>query len=233
MILMLGDIHGEFSWLRSEIISKDIRDCTVICVGDFGVGFAGGIVAEKIKLAELNYILAKRNVLLLTIRGNHDDPFYWSVNGDLGFSNIDFVDDYSLREIQGENFLFVGGGISIDRKFRTSGVSYWPDEAFVLIEDLICECDVLVTHSAPRWIGPNDKEGIKFYCDRDPDLWDDCLKERKDIGRLHELAKPKTSFAGHFHLSCSVINENSRHYLLGIGEFKEYIKASDNPLEDI
>ncbi|MDB4314467.1 metallophosphoesterase [bacterium] len=232
MILLLGDIHGEFSWLRSELISKDIRDCTMICVGDFGVGFVGGLRREQNRLEKLNYILAKRNVNLLSIRGNHDDPAYWN-EIDLGFSNIELIPDYTFREIEGEKFFFVGGGISIDRKFRTPNVSYWNDETVCLIEGFVRECDVLVTHSAPRWIGPNDKKGIKFYCDRDPTLWDECVKEREDIGRLHELAKPKVSYAGHFHVSATVINDNSRHYILDINEIKEHTKVEGNPLDTI
>jgi hypothetical protein len=71
---------------------------------------------------------------------------------------------------------------------------------FVLDESKIVECDVLVTHSGPNWIGPFDKEGISGWCKRDEKLWDECLKERSDHNRLYELAKPKKSYLGHFHM---------------------------------
>jgi hypothetical protein len=102
-------------------------------------------------------------------------------------------------DINGEKFLFVGGGISIDRKVRRLGQSYWPDEVFVLDESKIVECDVLITHSGPNWIGPYDKSGIEGWIKRDDKLWLDCQKERADHTTLYKLAKPKKAYLGHFH----------------------------------
>ena len=35
MVLLLGDIHGNFNFLKHQIHSKQITDCTIIQVGDF------------------------------------------------------------------------------------------------------------------------------------------------------------------------------------------------------
>jgi hypothetical protein len=112
--------------------------------------------------------------------------------------------DYHTQIINGEKFLFVGGAISIDRKIRQEGFSYWENEPFVLDESKIEECDVLITHSAPTWLGPFDKKVILSWCEKDEFLWRDCLKEREDHDILFELAKPKKSYAGHFHKRFSV-----------------------------
>jgi hypothetical protein len=55
--------------------------------------------------------------------------------------------------------------------------------------------------SAPQWIGPNEKSGIASFCEKDPTLWDECVAERLAHNRLFELAKPKYSYHGHFHVN--------------------------------
>jgi hypothetical protein len=37
MILMLGDIHGNFNYLKQNIKQKRIDNCVIIQVGDFGL----------------------------------------------------------------------------------------------------------------------------------------------------------------------------------------------------
>lgn len=58
---------------------------------------------------------------------------------------------------------------------------------------------VISIKKAPNWIGPFDKNGLEGWCKRDPNLWDECLKERQDHNDLFKIAKPKKSYHGHFH----------------------------------
>ena len=94
------------------------------------------------------------------------------------FSNLEFIEDYTVKDLNGEKFLFVGGAISIDRRYRRESIDYWIDEPFVFDENKAQECDVLVTHSAPSWIGPFDKDGISGWCAKDENLWDEGVMER-------------------------------------------------------
>lgn len=201
-VYIVGDPHGYFSALLDVIEKRDLRYCYLISVGDLGIGFKYGSEGELAGMIQLNKIFEERDIIFLSIRGNHDDPWYWGIgkNGwTVDYSHFKLLHDYSTMDINGEKFLFVGGGISIDRKIRRPGYSYWPNEVFVLDESKIVECDVLITHSGPQWIGPYDKTGIESWCDRDPALWVDCLKEREDHNRLYSLAKPKKAYLGHFH----------------------------------
>ncbi len=199
-ILLVGDVHGYFSALLDKIEVRDINNCHLICVGDLGIGFKYGPDGEFAGMLQLNKYFEGRNIKFKSIRGNHDDPSYWTGVDRPNYSNFELLPDYSTLELNGEKWLFVGGGISIDRTIRRPGYTYWKDEVFVLDESKVVECDVLVTHSGPNWIGPFDKEGISGWCKRDETLWDDCLKERSDHNRLYELAKPKKSYLGHFHI---------------------------------
>jgi DNA repair exonuclease SbcCD nuclease subunit len=199
-ILIIGDIHGNFKASISDIVRKNIRDCYLICVGDLGIGFNYSREGEIEGCRKMNDFMQDRNIHFMSIRGNHDDPSYFKKGSSASFPNFELLDDYTVRELNGEKFLFVGGAVSIDRLYRREGLSYWRDETFVLDESKIQECDVLITHSAPRWVGPFDKQGISSWCEKDPTLWDECLTERKDHDTLLKLSKPKRSYHGHFHL---------------------------------
>ena len=108
--------------------------------------------------------------------------------------------DYTTLTLNDKKFLFVGGAISIDRTMRKEGISYWKDEVFKLDESKIQQCDVLITHSAPTWNGPIEKNGmLATFCQKDPTLWDECMEERKQHDILVKLSGAKRHYCGHFH----------------------------------
>jgi predicted phosphodiesterase len=198
-IYIIGDIHGKFSNLKKLIDKTDLRDCHLICVGDLGLGFQYDEQGERYMCELFNNFLAERDIEFKSIRGNHDDPKYFTGDSRISLSHFKMLPDYHFETLNGEKFLFVGGAISIDRRLRIEGRSYWKDETFELKDDKIVECDVLITHSTPTWLGPFDKQGILSWCDKDEYLWRDCLKEREDITLLYRAANPKKSYSGHFH----------------------------------
>lgn len=223
-VFVIGDIHGLFVKLVDQIVKNDLMDCVMISVGDYGIGFNSSYKDELETQKKINDFLKLRNIMLYIIRGNHDDPSFFKGAGRLVFSNLEFLEDYTVKDINDEKFLFVGGALSIDRKYRRDGISYWIDEVFTLDESQVTECDVLITHSAPSWIGPFDKAGISGWCDKDPTLWDECLKERKDHNKLFKLAKPKKSYCGHFHCSTVVDFDGCWATILNELEIKEHRK---------
>jgi hypothetical protein len=101
-------------------------------------------------------------------------------------------------------------------------VSYWKDESFVLKPELIKPCDVLIAHSAPTWIGPFDKQGIKSWCDQDPTLWDECVKEREHHNELILLSQPSKAYFGHFHESHLVEMNGCKARILAEMEITEH-----------
>ena len=197
--LVVGDIHGEWDALFRKIGHLDLRDCTLICVGDLGVGFKGSHTKEIRALEFANDFFAARGIQFLSIRGNHDNPAFF--NGKIQtFSNLRLIPDYHVETINDKKFLFVGGAISIDRTRRKQGVSYWRDEGFNLDHSKLQRCDVLITHSAPTWNGPIEKNGmLANFCQKDPTLWDECMTERKQHDILLKLSGAKRHYCGHFH----------------------------------
>lgn len=201
-IYIIGDIHRNFGTLIDIIEKRDLRDCYLICVGDLGIGFQYGSEGELNGIIQMESIFSKRDLIFISIRGNHDDPWYWGIGKNpwtVDYPNFKLIKDYTTLELNGEKFLFVGGAISVDRRIRRPGYSYWVDEVFVLDESKIVECDVLITHSAPNWIGPSGKSPIQGWLDKDAPLWDELVVERAKHDTLYKLAKPKKAYMGHFH----------------------------------
>ena len=115
MILLIGDIHGNFNYLKHQITQKNITDCTIIQVGDFGIGFTNRDNDIE-TLKNLNDFLMGQNITMLAIRGNHDNPDFFK--GDIEFTNLKLLPDYTTLNLEGNNFLFIGGAISVDRTAR-------------------------------------------------------------------------------------------------------------------
>ncbi len=224
---LLGDIHGNFNKLLKTIKDKSIHSCRLISVGDLGIGFNYSYQGELDGIQKLNEIFAEREIDFMAIRGNHDDPAFWGI-GDgskaVNLSNFKLLPDYTALDIDDQKWLFVGGGISIDRSSRKLNLTYWHDEVFNLDITKIVKCDVLVTHSGPSWIGPFDKNGIAYWCDRDLDLWEECRKERKDHDMLTKLCQAKQLFLGHFHMFHQVEHGGCLGRILDIDEILEYRK---------
>jgi UDP-2,3-diacylglucosamine pyrophosphatase LpxH len=239
MVILLGDIHGNFEKLKFEIENKRIDDCTIIQVGDFGIGFHS---KEKCNsyLVDLNDFLSSKGIRMLVIRGNHDNPSYF--NGDYKYSNLELLKDYTVLDLEESKFLFIGGAVSIDRLFRkdTDRVhyvvgsetrSYWEDETLKW-NDKVSEVegiDYIITHTAPSFCYPDNRLGfariVEEFADRDKFLKTDLAVERNLMDRIFKEVniknKIKKHFYGHFHSSAVTNVKECEHRLLNIFEFWE------------
>lgn len=220
LLIAMGDTHGDWGACLRTLQEYHIRDAIVLHVGDVGIGFCEDKLQHEI-LIEASYQLAERNVKMFCVRGNHDNPKWFS--GAYNYSNISLLPDYSKMLINGKKFLFVGGAISIDRIMRVPTQSWWEDEVFVLDESRAEKCDVLITHTAPNWVGPFDKNGIAWYTDRDASLWEECCEERLAMNRLIELTQPDQHWCGHLHVSQAAVQGHCISRILNINEIAEII----------
>jgi len=118
------------------------------------------------------------------------------------------LSDYYTEVINSELIQFVGGAISIDRLYRVPGRSWWAGEKFVYEPDKVVQCDVLVTHSAPAYCGPFDKEGLASWTLKDISLWDERYAERIAHNQLIEQCGAKRHYAGHFHCKDWAVSPN-------------------------
>jgi hypothetical protein len=152
----------------------------------------------------LNALLEKNNTHLLLIRGNNDDPSYFT--GDkINYGNIKTIEDYSIIKLKGFNCLCVGGGISLDRKWKKTHGSrigktlYWEGETTELkpdeIKAILSENDIacVITHEPPSFIG-NDTTSYSNskWASDDEEVVTDAINERLVMDSIYtEMVRVK------------------------------------------
>jgi len=206
---ILGDIHGEYKYIQKYIIKNNIKNTTILQVGDFGIGF-GSKQKYIFSLKKLSDFLNEKNINMYIIRGNHDNPIYFY--GDWSFDNLKLVKDNSIIKIDNYNILFLGGGTSIDRLYRiNNNLNWWPNEK---IDNLSIDdnqnIDIIITHAAPGIALDETKTftHIKHIFDYDTNLEYDLKKEREHLNEIFYNLKTKGLkywFFGHYH-GCSCVD---------------------------
>tara|TARA_R110000765_G_scaffold89285_1_gene170452 strand:+ start:722 stop:1354 length:633 start_codon:yes stop_codon:yes gene_type:complete len=200
----------------------------VIQIGDFGFGFSStayqiGVLDECIKLLE------EKNSELYIIRGNHDDPAFFTGTTK---NRITALRDYTYLSVNGEVWGFIGGATSIDRFARREGISYWRDEKFVFDADKIQPCEVLFMHNAPQCCEPvaSARELRKVVERFVPGVGNgalqnvmvkDLTEERDALQEAFYASNPRFFYYGHFHYSHEEKVNGCHCTLLDINEVKK------------
>lgn len=176
----IGDIHGDLLAWRSRLDGCDKS----IQVGDFGMGF---IDETQPALAGVDWTRHR------FIRGNHDDPARCA-------QHPGWIPDGHFDE--GLGIFFCGGAWSIDREWRTPGVSWWPDEevsdlAFRrIIEDYArIRPRIVVTHDIPFFVADDLYTGHRKI--QGP------IRKTRTAMALYEMFKthqPALWVFGHWHI---------------------------------
>ena len=222
-ILLLGDTH---SYQRTHyVISKtpNLNGLDIVFLGDGGEGF-GSRTMDEVSLRKISLECEKRDVRLYCIRGNHSNPEIWGRG--YGFSHLVLVPDYHTGIFPcGKRALRVGGGVSIDRTWRKSGLDYWPDEV-TPYKKIGEKHDFLFAHDAPDYFN-NDTASLRLgpfskLLSDDPGLFDDCLEQRNVMARIVEDAEVKRCFSGHYHNSKKQLRNKIYYRCLDIEELLEF-----------
>lgn len=203
-VYTIGDIHGNFNVLSKFINNYDIEDSVLIQVGDFHTKPNASI------LEDLQDFLDITNNKLIICRGNHDHyynhypeegtPTYKHINPDI----LKFAKDYELIEIDGFNYLFIGGAISIDRTDNINCPFIWEKEKVKQLEDWqlleFKKIDVMVTHTCANYFTPYHFNDMCYrYFKVDPTLEKELIDERQYLNRVIDIVKPRMAINGHFH----------------------------------
>lgn len=215
---------------------KDSLNNTVIIVaGDCGFGFCKTQYYKDI-FQKFNKVLVANDTFILFVRGNHDDPLYFSTP-QFECSNIMCVEDYTVVKTQNTTTLCVGGAISADRIWRkqeecrinkyssTPKQIYWANEPFVYDENALKEIkenglvvDSIITHTCHKY---HDKHEESVWFSTDDKLKDDIAKEKEELLKLENFFEKKQIkwwAHGHFHESRKQIYDDIVFFSMGIEE---------------
>lgn len=206
--VIAGDTHGmldigkvvKFFKGHEEEYSKD--DYLIIC-GDVGVcGFSASEEAETRKL------LRSLPVTTLFIDGNHENF------EQLGSYGVDmwkggkahFIEDNIIHlmrgqvyEIDGTSFFTFGGAYSIDKRYRSEGISWFPEElpsgeeyeeGWSNLDKAGFQVDYMLTHTAPREVAA--AMGYDEFSEDEAEL-------RQFLQRVADNVEFNAWYFGHFH----------------------------------
>jgi hypothetical protein len=174
----IGDVHGKWNKYKSiaETAEKSIQ------VGDFGIGFGEDSTQTKF----IDDFMADGNHRF--IRGNHD-------NLDVCAERPGFIADAVVED----DMMFVGGGLSIDKEFRTANVNWWENEelSYSEMKNAISVYDhakprIMVTHDAPEDI---IRLMVKSY------RRDYHSLTRQGFAAMFRVHQPEYWIFGHWHRS--------------------------------
>lgn len=127
--VVAGDWHGNTRWAAAAISAVGSRGArTILHLGDYGYTFEARF-REAVEQA-----LAKYDMQLLFVRGNHDDTSYLEQlerDGEgcgIVSPRVRHLQDGQRLTVGDEVAVALGGAASIDRSGRLVGISWWPDE---------------------------------------------------------------------------------------------------------
>ncbi len=221
-LIFLGDHHGDWFGILSLIEDKKITNSYIFSVGDLGIGFKYKKEFEHEMSKKLNKEFASNNNTFLGIRGNHDNPLFFTGNDRIELENFKLIEDYAVFEYKNKTIQGIGGAISIDRVARKEGISYWTNEGVSFNKEKCQNVDILVTHTAPSRCFPQTfNELVYGWAKEDAFLIEELTKERAAMDEIFKLCSPSQHFYGHFHSSWNENIEGCRHRLLSINEFFE------------
>lgn len=227
-MLFVGDIHRKFDVIFDHCIKYGYKG-NIFQVGDFGIGF-NKESWELDLIDSINNTMKLLECTLYVIRGNHDDPKYFKEHK-YDKSNLIFIEDYEVIELEGKKIFCLGGGISVDRIWRTEGIDYWQNEGVSFNEKKIPSypIDIIVTHIKPTFAPPNGRYPHFIYTNamQDKKLLNDLLMEGNRMEIIYnKLNKSNLTnyFYGHYHESFSYKHNDGVDFkCLNENEFFEMI----------
>jgi len=221
-VALMGDVHGNRSWVRSRLQSigerGDVR--TVIQLGDWGLLWPGA--SSRRMTDEASTLCQRYDLDLLIIEGNHDNADALSQrwqdprnrSADDRALPLHLADRVAVMPrgyrfaIAGRTFVCLGGATSLDRGHRTEGKDWWPAEAITDEQVALATeggyADVLLSHETVDV--PYAVPAVEEILANDPWGWPaDALAasagSRRQVTAAVEAVGPRAVFHGHMHCS--------------------------------
>lgn len=215
MIYITGDIHGNIEQVKAVLDKVNCKlDNIIIQLGDSGFNYYLDKKDKQFKDFIYNY-----DINWFVIRGNHDvNPIYndgmliTQQYGNYGYiekdyPNIFYAENGNVYNIQGNNFLVLGGAYSVDKWYRIDHGYKWfndeqmsKDEIERFWQKNITEVDTILSHTCPYENMPRHL----FLTQIDQSTVDNSMEYF--LHDVKKIVKYKNWFFGHFHSNEQIEN---------------------------
>lgn len=215
----MGDIHGDIPTFMYVINHYDIKDCTIILLGDIGI-FR---YRDYKRYIPMDQLCKERNITVYAIRGNHDNPGFYRHKEKSSsiairfwdkFTNFKPLIDCTEVEIGDKVGIAIGGATSIDRIVRKGYHrmepprslyvlnDWWADEVLPNTDEINKKYDFILSHCGPRpsMIATLRPERCSFMR-MDDSLESDINRENDQLIKIRDQFEPKKWWFGHFHIN--------------------------------
>jgi len=228
MILLLGDIHGDYNILREAINKAEWSGAkAIIQVGDFCL-FRGPEHTDGMSCPDnerhFQAVLEKSSVPVYFIDGNHDDCDRWLQYTEVTqvYENILFyyIPRGTVMELDGQTLAFMGGASSINKKWLLRDGGFWTPLEDIRHEDIQKltrniegkKIDAFITHIPPHSVVQQHFDNTaKMLFEVGPD-WHDM--NQTIVEELWYKMNTPPIFSGHMHKRVS----ESNYRILDINE---------------
>ena len=233
MLYFSGDIHGS-PWGIKDFCKKFAltKDDILILLGDVSANYYGDWRDDEMKK-----VLAKLAPTILCVHGNHEirprhiagyREAVWhggKVWVQDQYPNLLFAQDGEIFNINGLNYIAIGGAYSVDKYYRLErGYGWWEDEqpseeikAYVEQQLREHDVDVILSHTCPFKYEPREM----FLDMIDQSTVDDSTEHWLD--KIEETTDYVAWFCGHWHTDKRI---DKMHFLFHSFESEEQIGLS-------
>ena len=198
--LILGDVHGH--WTEMNVtIAKAVRahpDIThIVQVGDFGYGWGDAYFKASKGFFSDEEMAIYDNAEKLWVDGNHENYTKLDVDKGAWQPNWKHMPRGSVLEVDQYRVMFFGGAASIDKAWRTEGVSWWAQEAITYgqvqktLNEVEGPIDALFTHEHAERVPYSDNRYKHDHAE--------SKSNRQMLQALVDKFQPSFHFFGHHH----------------------------------
>lgn len=212
-IYVTGDTHGSTDFYKLRKFADEHSELTkedyVIIAGDFGAIWNNKTLAEDLKpYSELPFTV-------LFVDGNHENfdlinsfPVEEWRGGKVHKikPNIIHLMRGQVFEIEGKTFLTLGGATSIDKAYRSEGISWWKieelsiedfDRAITNLKRYNYKVDYIISHSCGQ-------RALRYPPLRNRKFQIGIYPENMLLTNIEEMADFNHWYFGHYHMDANL-----------------------------
>ncbi len=234
-IVVAGDWHGAKN--RSYVVIEYAGNTgvpVVLHLGDFGFWVPGR--ATDHYLDHVEKTCAAFDVTLLWVDGNHEAHPTLN-NIPLNDDGVRPIRDHILHLPRGfrwtwgvHTWMALGGAHSVDRKWRTEGRDWWPEETLTEadVQRAVSggPVDVIAAHDSPDGTDLASRLRSGVFPDEDIVL---AKEHRRQVGRVVDATRPGALFHGHYHLRHTTYRNlpgGGRTVVIGLASDSESLRGN-------